>query len=104
MPRAPSAHNRHWLTIRQNYSRDGSLDYIINNGATIIEAVSSQKWTGEAAVYVSIVSWIKGQYDEEKSLYFENKKQVLVSHKVNIINSSLSLKTDVSIRSSKPSI
>ena len=40
-------------TIRQNYSRKGGLDYIVQNGGTITEAVSSQVWSGEAAVHVS---------------------------------------------------
>jgi len=35
-------------TIRQNYSRIGGLDYIVHNGGTITEAVSSQVWSGEA--------------------------------------------------------
>jgi type II restriction/modification system DNA methylase subunit YeeA len=40
-------------TIRQNYSREGGLDFIVANGGTIIEAVSSQPWSGDAAVDVS---------------------------------------------------
>jgi SAM-dependent methyltransferase len=55
-------------TVRQNYSREGGLDYIVQNGGTIVEAVSSQPWSGEAAVHVSIVNWIKGQYDQPKLL------------------------------------
>jgi len=47
-------------TIRQNYSRIGGLDYIVKDGGTITEAVSSQVWSGEAVVHVSIVNWIKG--------------------------------------------
>jgi hypothetical protein len=47
-------------TIRQNYSREGGLDYITQNGGTIVEAVSTQVWPGDAVVHVSIVSWTKG--------------------------------------------
>jgi hypothetical protein len=47
-------------TIRQNYSREGGLDYIVRNGGTITDAVSSQVWSGDAAVHVSIVNWVKG--------------------------------------------
>lgn len=47
-------------TIRQNYSREGGLDYILNNGGDITQAVSTQNWSGDAAVHVSIVNWIKG--------------------------------------------
>jgi len=82
-------------TIRENYSREGSLDYIVNNGGTIIDAVSSQKWSGEAAVYVSIVCWKKGEEKGFKSLYFADNKQELILHEKEFINSSLSLKTDV---------
>jgi SAM-dependent methyltransferase len=46
-------------TIRQNYSREGGLDYIVQNGGTITEAVSSQVWSGEAVVNVSLVNWVK---------------------------------------------
>ncbi|MCA1717017.1 MAG: hypothetical protein LC781_09285 [Actinobacteria bacterium] len=56
-------------TIRQNYSREGGLDHIAHNGGTITEAVSTQPWSGEAAVHVSIVNWIKGDQPGNKLLY-----------------------------------
>lgn len=56
-------------TVRQNYSREGGLDYIVANGGTITEAVSSMIWPGEAVVHVSIVNWIKGQQKGKKRLY-----------------------------------
>jgi hypothetical protein len=56
-------------TIRQNESREASLDYITNNGGTITEAISTQVWSGDAAVHVSIVNWIKGEFAEKKVLY-----------------------------------
>ena len=82
-------------TIRQNYSREGSLDYIVKNGGTIIDAVSSQDWSGDAAVFVSIVSWKKGLSDKDKFLWFYDDKNILNSHLTKRINSSLSIKTDV---------
>src|SRR5437870_4720677 len=45
--------------VRNTYSRVGGLDYIVNNGGVIADAVSAQVWSGEAAVHVSIVNWIK---------------------------------------------
>ena len=39
-------------TIRQNDSRVGGLDYIVDNGGTIFDAVSTQVWSGDAAVHV----------------------------------------------------
>ena len=58
-------------TIRQNYSREGGLDYIVNNGGTITEAVSTQVWSGDAAVHVSIVNWLKGEEKGIKQLAFQ---------------------------------
>jgi hypothetical protein len=56
-------------TIRQNESREASLDYIVANGGTITEAVSHQVWSGEAAVHVSLVNWVKGEQAGTKKLY-----------------------------------
>ncbi len=82
-------------TIRQNYSREGSLDYIVKNGGTIINAVSSQEWSGDAAVFVSIVSWTKGDYPQPKQLYYFDAKNQLQCREQPVISSSLSTKTDV---------
>jgi len=46
-------------TIRETYSREGGLDYIIKNKGTILEAIGSMPWSGSAQVHVSIVNWIK---------------------------------------------
>ncbi|MGD9571071.1 MAG: class I SAM-dependent DNA methyltransferase [Thermoleophilia bacterium] len=46
-------------SISQNRARSASLDYIVGNGGVVTEAVSTQDWSGEAAVDVSIVNWIK---------------------------------------------
>jgi N-6 DNA Methylase len=83
-------------TITQNYSREGSLDYIVKNGGTIFSAVSSMKWSGEAAVTVSIACWKKGRFTQNKELFIENKKKQLVKHVVKNINSSLRFGNDVS--------
>ncbi|MBX3116357.1 MAG: class I SAM-dependent DNA methyltransferase [Microbacteriaceae bacterium] len=50
-------------SIMQNRGREASLDYIIANGGIITNAVSTQKWPGEAKVHVSIVNWIKQPKD-----------------------------------------
>jgi len=82
-------------TIRQNFSRQSGLDYIVNNNGTIINAVSSQPWLGQALVHVSIVNWIKGKYFGKKILYNTNSKNELEFSELNYINSSLSCNTDV---------
>ena len=63
-------------TIRQNYSRLGGLDYIVGNGGTITEAVSSMYWPGEASLHVSIVNWIKGEQSGSKRLYIHEGTDV----------------------------
>lgn len=46
-------------SISQNRGRDASLEYILDTGGVITDAVSTQKWPGEAKVHVSLVSWVK---------------------------------------------
>lgn len=46
--------------IRVGKARSASLDFIVENGGTIVDAVSSQIWPGDAALDVSIVNWVKG--------------------------------------------
>ena len=55
-------------TIRQNYSRMGGLDYIVEKGGTILDSVSTEVWSGDAAVYVSIATWKKGEEKRKKVL------------------------------------
>jgi hypothetical protein len=46
-------------SIAQNRARSASLDYVVQQGGVITNAVSSQKWPGDAKVHVSIVNWVK---------------------------------------------
>ena len=46
-------------SIAQVSGRKASLDYIVNNGGIIHNAISTQEWSGEADVHVSIVNWAK---------------------------------------------
>ena len=85
-------------TIRQNYSRIGGLDYIVQHGGTIIDAVSTQVWSGEAAVHVSIVNWVKGPWSGKKRLsrqLGDNADAPWETRQVDSINSALSFDTDV---------
>lgn len=85
--------------IRSNESRRGGLDYIVANGGTITEAVSSQVWSGDAQVHVSIVNWVKGNEPGKKRLFTQVGDSVGSPWKVvefNKINSSLSFDLDVS--------
>lgn len=85
-------------TIRQNYSREGGLDYIVANGGTIVESVSTQVWSGEAQVHVSIVNWVKAAAQGKKLLMWQDgdaldspwRKELLLE-----INSALSINPDL---------
>ncbi|ANV88055.1 DNA methyltransferase [Picosynechococcus sp. PCC 7117] len=74
-------------SISQGKSRSVSLDYISNNGGVIHNAISTQPWSGEAAVYVSIVNWCK----QEADIYWLDNKQVAS------INSALKSSIDCSL-------
>jgi SAM-dependent methyltransferase len=92
-------------TVRQNYSRIGGLDYITEHGGEIYDAVSSQPWSGDAAVHVSIVNWSRGEAPvstkllrlfngkDKRELSDETKWQLIETGE---INSALSSKIDVS--------
>jgi len=85
-------------TIRQNYSREGGLDYIVGNSGTITEAVSSMIWPGEAVVHVSIVNWIKGIEKGKKRLYIQEGNDLSTGWRhsdFDSIGSSLSFAFDV---------
>ncbi len=85
-------------TIRQNYSREASLDYILDHDGTITEAVSSLVWPGEAVVHVSIVNWIKGQAPGPKQLFFQDGNKAGVGERkviVDYIGPALSTGEDV---------
>ena len=79
-------------TIRQNESRVSSLDYLVDHGGTIFEAVDSQPWSGDAAVHVSIVNWIKGEWDQPRVLWLNEGDLRLETDQ---IHSSLKATIDV---------
>lgn len=85
-------------TIRQNYSREGGLDYIVDNGGVINHAWSTKVWSGEAAVHVSIVNWVKGEHAGVKTLFRQEGDHVdspLLKLELERISASLSGGADV---------
>ncbi len=85
-------------SIRHNQSRQGSLDYILAHGGEITEAVSTQVWSGEAQVHVSIVIWIKGSEPGKKKLFTQlgdAKDGEWRCEEVEVINTKLSAAQDV---------
>ncbi|WP_439655438.1 DNA methyltransferase [Tsukamurella strandjordii] len=60
--------------IRDGASRRASLEYIVDSGGVIFDAISAQPWSGDANVTVSIVNWTKtaAHAPEKKSLWLDN--------------------------------
>ena len=79
-------------SIRQGDSRKASLDYITDHGATLIEAVATQPWSGEAAVHVSVVNWVKGAHPGPKVLWVDEGKTRL---ELPTLNTALSIEVDL---------
>lgn len=77
-------------SIAQGYSRQASLDYIVENGGVLHYCVSTQDWSGDAAVHVSIANWHKTKLNFEK---------ILDGHIVDNISSSL--KSDFNVAKAK---
>lgn len=80
--------------IRDNESRKRSLDYIVDNGGVIFDAVSVMPWSGDAVVQVSIVNWVKGadHAPGTKALWLDNGQLRL---EVDHISPTLRPSTDV---------
>lgn len=73
-------------SISQGKTRQATLDYITQNNGCIHNAISTQPWSGEAKVHVSIVNW---SYEQPKQYFLDDKP-------VSFINSSLQANVDVS--------
>lgn len=90
--------------IRNNESRVGGLDHILQDG-TVLEAVDNQPWSGEANVHVSIASWAKTQdpklLPRRRRLWFtpagaaSTRGADLYIREVRHINSALSDRVDL---------
>jgi type II restriction/modification system DNA methylase subunit YeeA len=73
-------------SIAQNTSRAASLDYVVERGGHIHSAVSTQLWSGDANVHVSIVNWSKQEFSNP----------TLDGQPVDFISTSLKNETSVS--------
>ncbi|MEL6495046.1 MAG: DNA methyltransferase, partial [Cyanobacteria bacterium J06623_7] len=73
-------------SISQGKSRKATLEYLSDKGGHIHDAISTQVWSGEANVHVSIVNW---KYEQPEKYFLDNQE-------VSIINSSLQPHIDVS--------
>jgi len=59
--------------IRVGKTREAALDFIVANGGTITNAVSSRIWPGEAAVNVSMVNWVRGPAEGPHDIIVEDR-------------------------------
>ena len=93
-------------SIRHNESREGSLEYILQNQGVITEAVSTQVWSGEAQVHVSIINWIKRPEESTAGTSVPRLKKLFTQlgdakdsqwrcDELETINAKLSVGTDV---------
>jgi SAM-dependent methyltransferase len=78
--------------IRMGDTRKAALDYVVDHGGTIYDAVQSQPWSGEAKVRVSIVNWCKGSVPGGRRLWLADGT---LPRPVTEISGSLSAATDV---------
>ena len=78
-------------TVREGHTRPAALDYIVDNGATITNAVSVRDWPGEAVVKVSMVNWIKARLPGPHTLVVGGR-----AHLLSEIPTHLQLHVDVS--------
>ena len=58
-------------SVSQGRARAASLEWVVENGGVITNAISTQDWSGEAAVDVSIVNWVKEPSDMPTELVLD---------------------------------
>lgn len=86
-------------TIRQTDTRKVGLDYILDEGGVITDAWSSLDWSGDAAVDVSIVNWIKGAWHGDRTLWLdEDQRKVLLPEIFGDLSEHLNLRSAINLR------
>jgi hypothetical protein len=71
-------------TLRENKHRLASLRYILDGGGVITDAVSSQKWQGEAKVHVSITNWVKNPTGPAESCTLDGVPVEIINSKLQV--------------------
>jgi hypothetical protein len=66
-------------SISQNRARGASLNYVVEKGGVITDAISRQKWPGEAVVNVSIVNWVQRPSKEPERFVLDGEPVVGVN-------------------------
>jgi SAM-dependent methyltransferase len=60
-------------SVREGETKVAATQYIVLNGGTITNAVSSRAWPGEAVVQVSMVNWVKGPAEGPFALIVDDR-------------------------------
>ncbi|MCG8553996.1 MAG: N-6 DNA methylase [Proteobacteria bacterium] len=77
--------------IRVGKARDASVGFVVANGGSITNAVSTKAWPGDAVLNVSVVNWIRGESFGRAKLQIRG-----AVHHVRQIHPHLQLHTDTS--------
>lgn len=77
-------------SIAQNRARKESLEYITARKGVITDAVSSQKWPGEARVHVSIVNWVKEPTEPPTEFFLDGESVTGISPELRPLDKSSS--------------
>ncbi len=66
-------------SVSQGRARASSLNYVVEKGGIITDAVSRQKWPGEAVVNVSIVNWVQRPAQRPERFLLDGREVVGIS-------------------------
>ena len=66
-------------TLRENKHRRASLDYVVARGGVITDAVSTQKWPGDAKVHVSLTNWVMAPATPPEKFYLDGREAPVIS-------------------------
>lgn len=89
-------------SVREGSTRKATLDYVVDHGGTLVEAVSSQPWEGDANVSVSIVNWIKGDVPGLRVLWVaDGKTRLELPELTSALNINLNLRAARPIRNNQ---
>jgi hypothetical protein len=61
-------------SVTQNRNRRPSLEWIVEKGGVITDAISRQEWTRDATVNVSIINWVKEPRDKPGSVRLDGRE------------------------------
>lgn len=71
-------------TLRENKHRLASLRYIVDNGGVLTDAVSTQRWPGEAKVFVSLSNWIKNPPEPVEVFHLDGSEVEAINSKLKV--------------------